>query len=101
VAFAWKLLRDRIPTRVNLSGSNVLPPDSSVNCVMYEGMPEASEHLFLNCAMAKEVWAEILRWLGFDYHTPPDFFVHWKWWNELSGNKKIRMGYRIIWHAAI
>jgi hypothetical protein len=68
---------------------------------MCEGVPEASDHLFLNCVMAREVWAGILRWLGFVYHTPPDLFVHWKWWNELSGNKKIRKGYRIIWHAAI
>lgn len=69
--------------------------------VMCEGVPEALDHLFLNCVMARDVWAGILRWLGFVYHTPPDLFVHWKWWNELSGNKKIRKGYRIIWHAAI
>jgi len=30
VAFAWKLLLDRIPTRMNLARMNVLSPESPV-----------------------------------------------------------------------
>lgn len=35
VAFSWKLLRNRIPTRVNLDLRNVLPPDVSTLCVVW------------------------------------------------------------------
>jgi len=34
VAFSSKLLRDRIPTRFNLLHRQILPPESSVNCVL-------------------------------------------------------------------
>ena len=101
VSFSWKLLRDRTLTRVNLSRRHALPPDSTLNCVLCEGVPEVSEHLFLHCVTAKADWTDLLRWLGFDYHPPPDLFHLWKWWDELSRNKKIRKGYRIICHAAI
>jgi len=90
VTFSWKLFRDRIPTRVNLSRRHALPPDSPLYCVLCEGVPEVSEHLFLHCVTAKAVWTNLLRWLGFVYHSPPDLFFHWKWWNELSTNKKIQ-----------
>jgi len=101
IAFSWKLLRDRILTRVNLSRRHVLPLDSALSCVLCKGVPEVSDHLFLNCVTATAVWTKLLSWLGFTYHPPPDLFYHWKWRDELSRNKKIRKAYQIIWHAAI
>lgn len=101
IAFSWKLLRGRIPTRVNLFRRHVLPPDSALSCVLCHGVPEVSDHLFLNCVTATAVWTKLLSWIGFNYYRPPDLFHLWKWWDELSRNKKIQKGYRIIRHAAI
>jgi len=46
LAFSWKLLLDRIPSRVNLAKRNVLDPDSSLNCL---------------CAHAEEALLHLLR----------------------------------------
>lgn len=56
VTFSWKLLHDRIPTKVNLWHKQVLPPESSVNCVLREGILESADHLFIHCVFATEVW---------------------------------------------
>lgn len=50
VAFSWKLLHNRIPTKVNLSHWQVLSLEISLNCVMCEGELETANHLMLHCA---------------------------------------------------
>jgi hypothetical protein len=45
IAFVWKALLDRIPTRVNLLKRNCLPPDIGSNCVWCTTVPESLEHL--------------------------------------------------------
>jgi hypothetical protein len=97
VAFSWKPLHDRIPTKVNLAFRHVLPPEASLNCVLCEGMVESVNHLFIHCAFVSEVWQGLLRWLDFTFVSPP----HWECWNGAQTNKKVRRGYRLIWHAAI
>jgi len=53
VAFSWKLLHDRIPTKINLSIRNGLPPDTSLNCVLCVRASESSEHLFLHTLLGR------------------------------------------------
>jgi len=65
LAFSWKLLHDRIPTKVNLAHMQVLPPETSSNCVMCAGVLESLNHLFLHCVFSKEVWDEFLKMVGF------------------------------------
>ena len=72
-----------------------------MNCVLCDRALESSAHLFLFCEVSIKVWTEVLRWLGFSYQTPPDLFCHWQWWNAAARGKKVRKGYRIVWHAAI
>lgn len=79
VAFSWKLLRDRIPSRINLARRHSLPPDTSLNCALCDRAVESSAHLFLFCEVSLKVWTEVLRWLSFSYQTPPDLFSHWQW----------------------
>jgi len=59
VAFSWKLLYDRIPTRHNLALRNVLPPDEPLLCVLCEDSEESSTHLFLHCQVASKVWGPV------------------------------------------
>lgn len=62
VEFSWKLLHDWIPTKVNLWHKQVLPPDTSVSCVLCEGNAESVNHLFIHCKFAMEVWKGVWRW---------------------------------------
>jgi len=101
VAFSWKLLHNRIPTKVNLSYRNVLSPEIPLNCVMCDGVIESANHLMLHCAFAMKVWDGVMRWLGFSKVIPPDIFFLWECWDGVSNNKKIRKGLRMIWHAVV
>jgi len=101
VAFSWKMLLDRIPTRINLSRRNALPPEVPLRCVMCEMEPESSTHLFLHCRVAQGVWMELLRWVGNMFIIPQNLFNHWACWNAGSSKKKISRGLRLIWHTTI
>jgi len=73
VAFSWKLLHDRIPSKVNLAYRHVLPPEASLNCDLCVGMAESTNHLFIHCAFASEVWQDLFGWLDFNFVLPPNF----------------------------
>lgn len=101
VAFSWKLLHDRIPSKVNLAYRHVLPPEASLNCDLCVGMAESTNHLFIHCAFSSEVWQGLFGWLDFNFVLPPNLFIHWECWLGGESKKKIHKGYRLIWHAAV
>jgi len=81
VAFSWKLLLDRIPSKWNLQKRNVLPLDISIWCVLCGIDLKTSKHLFLH-------WESIMRWVETSFISPPNLFINWDCW-------------MIIWHATI
>jgi len=70
VAFSWKLLLDRIPTRSNLAKRNIIPTDNPTVCVFCDGTEETTTNLFLHCHVVRAIWVIIMRWLGFVLVTP-------------------------------
>lgn len=61
--FAWRLLRNRLPTTYNLINRRVLQPNTTLyagNC----GKEEDINHLFLFCDFIGKVWSDIFVWLG-------------------------------------
>lgn len=96
IAFSWKLLLDRIPTRRNLERRNCLPPEVSPLCVLCGRVEESANHLFLHCYFANMVWARVMCWLDFSFITPPNLFVHWACWSIEGSNKRIGKGLLII-----
>lgn len=52
VALSWKLLLDRILTRINLSRRHAIPQEVSLRCVLCDEALETSNHLFLHCLVA-------------------------------------------------
>jgi len=99
IALSWKMLLNRIPTRVNLSRRNVVPPDVNLRCVLCDRDNEMTNHLFINCGVARGVWIALLLWIDKMFIIPPNLFIHWACWNVGSSNKKIIRGLRLIWHA--
>ena len=101
IAFVWKALLDRIPTRVNLEKRNCLPIDIGNNCVWCGVMAEHSLHLFLHCDVAWNVWWNLMKWLDLYFVMRPNLFIHWECWSGGFMNKKVRKGLRMIWEVAI
>lgn len=101
VALSWKVLLDRIPSRLNLRRRNALPPEVSVRCALCEVEMETSIHLFAHCMVARGIWLELLKWVDNMFLMPQNVFNHWLCWNAGTSNKKLIKGFRLIWHAAI
>lgn len=93
VAFGWRMILNRIPTKDNLALRNVLPPEASTLCVMCNVKEESALHLFLHCDVAVLVWRTLMMWLNCSFLTPPNFFVQWECWSVGGNSKKVTKGF--------
>ncbi|KAL5187545.1 hypothetical protein HKD37_05G013203 [Glycine soja] len=59
--FTWKLLRDRLPTRANLSRRGVIIQD--IACPLCGDEQEEVGHLFFNCKQIIGLWWESMSWI--------------------------------------
>lgn len=102
--FAWRLIRDRLPTKANLRRRQVELTDS--RCPLCNNMEENAAHLFFNCSKTIPLWWESLSWVKTKAafpHNPKEHFrqhtignaggtkaTRWKcWWVALTWT---------IWH---
>lgn len=67
-----------LSTRINLHKRNVIPMESAITCVWCMMEIGSSNHLFLHCSLARNIWLELMWWLDFNFITPPNLFVHWE-----------------------
>jgi hypothetical protein len=91
VAISWKLL-DHILTRTNLAFHNIIPPEVSVECALYElkGGTTNQNHLFLFCDVARRVWKLIIRWQDFWLIWQATILVIWNARNNRILNNDIK-----------
>ena len=70
---AWRVLENKLATRVNLSRRGVQL--ESLRCVLCGKEEESGSHLFFGCSFAWRVWCLCYRWLGvlFVSHIEPKF----------------------------
>jgi hypothetical protein len=47
------------------------------------------------------VWDKVMSWLGLNFLIPPNLFILWENWEGASAIKKVRNGFRMIWHAVV
>ena len=52
---AWRLLRNRLPTKENLLNRGIIPTDANL-CVTGCGKAESAVHLFLHCDILGTLW---------------------------------------------
>ncbi|XP_024628870.1 uncharacterized protein [Medicago truncatula] len=75
--FAWRLVKNRLPTRSNLLGRGVLLP-ADAGCLLGCGLVETSQHLFISCDFYGTLWFKVRSWLGvsgpYHIHVPEHFF---------------------------
>ncbi|KAH1228052.1 hypothetical protein GmHk_10G028135 [Glycine max] len=62
LVFAWRLIRDRLPTRMNLRRRQVVI--NEVQCPFCGDVEEEVAHLFFNCKKILPIWWESLSWIG-------------------------------------
>jgi len=62
IVTAWRVLLDRIPTRVSLSRKGVMM--ESTLCAMCQLKEESCQHIFLECKYAHWVWSLCFKWIG-------------------------------------
>ncbi|GAU47853.1 hypothetical protein TSUD_404300 [Trifolium subterraneum] len=61
--FAWRLLRDRLPTKANLTSRGILLVGDS-HCVSGCGAVESAHHVFISCSMFGSLWSLVSSWVG-------------------------------------
>ena len=94
---AWSLLRDRLPTKINLHRRDIIP-DADISCVTGCGHDESTDHLFLHCDVFGALWHQVRLWLGFssvDYQNIGPHFLHFT--NYLGGLKTRCSFLQLIW----
>jgi hypothetical protein len=99
--FAWRLLRDRLPTKINLVSRGILAPDLQY-CVTGCGGIESAQHLFLSCSTFGSLWALVRSWIGFsavDAYSLTDHFVQFTY--SVGGLRARRSFLQLVWLACV
>ncbi|GJU30484.1 putative RNA-directed DNA polymerase, eukaryota, reverse transcriptase zinc-binding domain protein [Tanacetum coccineum] len=77
VSFPWRLKLDRLPHRLNLSSRGIEIP--VISCSTCNGNVESTQHIFFECAFAKDIWRLVCIWC--DPLIPPFMCNdHWRDW---------------------
>jgi len=101
VLFAWRLFRDRLPTKDNLCRRHVIDIEAQ-SCVGRCGAVETSSHLLLHCNFFGSVWNHILRWLGISSVMPFDASSHFIRFSFIGGAAKSKRSIlQVIWFATV
>jgi hypothetical protein len=95
--FAWRLLRDRLPTRSNLLNCGIITGDAA-SCMA--GCPnlETSQHLFLSCGFHCSLWQVVRSWLGVsgpDPHSISEQF--YQFIHSADGLRSRRSFLQLVW----
>jgi hypothetical protein len=101
MGFAWLMLHDRVPTRVNLFRRRIITEDEDKCCVFCGEEMETVSHLFLYCRIISNVWDRIFAWLGLIFSLPHSIFSLLNFVAGSTGQKQVRNGLFMICSAVI
>ncbi|GKV52096.1 hypothetical protein SLEP1_g58693 [Rubroshorea leprosula] len=62
--FVWQLLQNKIPTRSNLFKRGILKNPEECKCIFCGVENEDSNHLFIHCKIASDLWRDCYKWWG-------------------------------------
>jgi hypothetical protein len=97
--FAWRLFRNRLPTKVNLFQRGIIHFEAQ-SCVSGCGSSETSDHLFLLCNHFGMVWYLVRQWLGVYTADPLTLVDHFIQFGSSAGYSKVRCSFmHLIWFA--
>lgn len=88
LAFSWKVLKNRIPTKINLNRRRALGNSRNLSCAFFNGEDEIVEHLFITCRSVYKVWMNVFDWLGLEVALPSGITeLYLQYWAFLERNK--------------
>jgi len=94
---AWCLLKDRLPTIVNLLRRGIIQADE-VRCVAGCGFEESASHMFLHCEVFGSLWQYIKTWIGVsdvDSHSISENFLQFM---HYTGHSKVQRSFlQLVW----
>ncbi|GAU29920.1 hypothetical protein TSUD_148290 [Trifolium subterraneum] len=97
----WRLLRDRLPTKVNLITRDTLPAAAHF-CVSVCGAVESAQHLFLSCSTFGSLWASVSSWIGSSLVTAQTLSDHLvQFTSSAGGARACRSFMQLIWLACV
>jgi hypothetical protein len=89
VLCAWRLFRDRLPTKDNILHRGIIGNDSRL-CVRVCGSTKTLAHLFLLSNHFGFVWYHIYRWIGISTTMPLLVLDHFNQFRDVGGVSKRR-----------
>ncbi|CAJ2641163.1 unnamed protein product, partial [Trifolium pratense] len=98
---AWRLLRDRLPTRVNLVTRRVLSP-TAYTCVFGCGEAESAHHLFISCGFVGSLWDLVRSWIDIplvEFVSLRDHFIQFT--SSAGGSRARRSFLQLIWLVCV
>ncbi|PNX86641.1 glutamate-gated kainate-type ion channel receptor subunit GluR17 [Trifolium pratense] len=98
---AWRLLRDRLPTKTNLVTRGLISVDVRY-CVSGCGDAKSAHHLFLTCGFFGSLWPMVQDWIGstaVDANNLHDHFVRFT--QSVGGQRSRRSFMQLIWLACV
>jgi len=99
--FAWRLFRNRLPTKDNLARRSILP-HTDIACLVGCGTPESVQHLFIGCALSNRVWQYVRIWLGIDYVASNNICQHFVQFVFIAGMPRSTfIFFKVIWLACV
>ncbi|KAL8463237.1 hypothetical protein ACS0TY_034035 [Phlomoides rotata] len=61
---AWRVIKERLPTTINLHRRRSLPVGANLHCIFCRNSTEIVRHVFFECLFAYSVWMGCLSWSG-------------------------------------
>ncbi|MCH85912.1 kinesin-like protein [Trifolium medium] len=99
--FAWRLLRDRIPTKANLVSRGILSQEAHY-CVFGCGAFESAQHVFLSCSIFGSLWSLVSSWIGSSLVTAQTLSDHFVRFTSSAGGSRARRSFmQLIWFACV
>ncbi|PNX56781.1 70 kDa peptidyl-prolyl isomerase [Trifolium pratense] len=93
--FAWRLLRDRLPTRANMVSRSILSPEAHF-CFSGYGDVESAQHLFLSCSTFGGLWSLVSSWIGSSSETAQTLSDHFVKFTTSAGGLRARRSFMQI-----
>ena len=98
---AWRLLRDRLPTKNNLLSRDIISSANSF-CLAGCDQVEIVQHLFLHCNLSSSLWQQVRFWIGVSGIDHQSIWAHLvQFTNYLGGLKERRSFLQLLWLLCI
>ncbi|CAJ2662883.1 unnamed protein product [Trifolium pratense] len=98
---AWRLLRDRLPTKANLVTRGILSTEAHL-CVFGCGEVESAQHLFLYCSSLGSLWSLVSSWIGSSSVTAQTLPEHFVQFTDSAGGSRDRSSFmQLVWLVCV